>query len=157
MSRALGKMNKMQSLEYLNIFDQCRSLHFPQVGKLVAHFMPGVSHSDDSSFYALLVSDNITCQGISAPLTFGGKRKPSLPPRSTRSPENCSLKGHQKKPSSHVISVFWARNGLKPSGQQQKQRSWTSFHANDLSVASCLFTVLLSARAPGPSKPGARF
>lgn len=28
-SRALGKMYKHQSLEYLNVFDQCRSLHLP--------------------------------------------------------------------------------------------------------------------------------
>lgn len=119
-----------------------------------------------SPFCALLESHHITCQGISAPPTFSGKGKPPLPPWSIPSLENRSLKGHQRKPSSHaqrlaasVLSpcVSWARNGLKPSGQQQKQRSWTSFHANDLSVASCSFTVLLSARALGPSKPGARF
>lgn len=140
--------------------------NFLQPGKLVAHFMPRVSCSDD--FLILCSAREWSHHLLSyfSSLTSSGERKPSLPPWSIRSLENCSLKGQEKKPSSHeqrlaasVLSlcVSWARNGLKPSGQQQKQRSWTSFHANDLSVASCSFTVLLSARAPGPSKPGARF
>ena len=162
MPRALGK-NKTQSLELLTVSDHCP---FPQLGKPVADFMPRISHSDDFSVLCFASEwPRRLPRNSSSPYFQGETQALSLPPRSTRSPESCSLRGHQKPPS-HVqrlaASVFSrcvsrARNGLKPSGQQQKQRSRTSFHANDLSVASCSLTALLSARALGPSKPGARF
>lgn len=135
---------------------------FPRLGKLGARVMLRVSHSDG---FSSLCSAREWSHRLPRNFSSPSQALP-LPLWSIRSLENCSLKGHQKKPSSPVqrlaarvlpLCVSWARNGLKPSGQQQKQRSRTSFHANDLSVASCLFTVLLSARAPGPSKPGARF
>lgn len=114
-----------------------------------------------SPFYALLESDHITCQGISAPLTLSLLSHHKAYAPCTTAPLKATNRSLQAMYRDWLkvsyLCVFWARNGLKPSGQQQKQRSWTSFHANDLSVASCWFTVLLSARAPGPSKPGARF
>lgn len=133
-----------------------------QLGKLAAQFMLRVSHFNDFSiFCSARVRSHHLPKNFSSPYFQWETQALSVPTQSVR-----SLGGHQTKPSSHVQSlaasvlflrVSWARNGLKLSGQQQKQRSWTSFHANDLSVASCSFTVLLSARAPGPSKPGARF
>lgn len=102
-----------------------------------------------SPFHALLESEAIPCQGISAPLIVSGKQALSPSPHTPwrRGPWKATERSLPDMCSVWSLPVSCARNGLKPSGQQQKQRSWTSFHANDLSVASC---ASLCSCLPGP-------
>lgn len=122
---------------------------FPQPGRLVAHCMPRVSYSDDFSLSCSAGEwghplprnfSSLYPQWESSPLSFPIHSWRSAPWKATKRslPAMCSVLSLRVSP---------ARNGLKPSGQQQKQRSWTSFHANDLSVASC---ASLCSCLPGP-------
>lgn len=133
---------------------------FPHLGKLVACFMPGVSHSDDSSI-----------------LCSAGKRSHPLP-RNFSSPSfqwatralspqrKASLKATKR--SLQAMDRDWLQVSLLRVcllGQERVKAIRATTKAKILNIISCkwpfsgflLFTVLLSARALGPSKPGARF
>lgn len=132
---------------------------FPQPGKLVAHCMPRVSYSDDFSLSCSAGEwGHPLPRNFSSPYPQWEASPLSFP---THSLEKCSLKGHLKKPSSHVQHLISACVLC----QEWVKAIRATTKAKILNIISCkwpfsgflCFTVLLSARAPGPSKPGARF